>query len=57
MAWLPRPFRCFEHLELEFLLEYDVFAPLRGANTVHQPPNLFRGFLYCYYTNIYGHAQ
>jgi len=21
---------------------------------VYQPPNLFRGFLYCYYENVYG---
>jgi transposase len=45
----------FEHLEFEFLLEYDVFAPaLRGRTRVHQPPDLFRGFLHCYYKDIYG---
>ncbi|WP_458190929.1 transposase [Haladaptatus sp. NG-WS-4] len=45
----------FEHLEFEFLLEYDVFAPARrGRTRVHQPPDLFRGFLHCYYKNIYG---
>ena len=37
----------FEHLEFEFLLEYDVFAPAsRGRTRVHQPPDLFRGFLH-----------
>ncbi|RKS75837.1 DDE family transposase [Haloarcula quadrata] len=45
----------FEHLEFEFLLEYDVFAPAsRGRTRVHQPPDLFRGFLHCYYEDVYG---
>ncbi len=45
----------FEHLEFEFRLEYDVFAPSkRGRTRVHQPPDLFRGFLHCYYKDIYG---
>jgi transposase len=45
----------FEHLEFEFLLEYDVFAPSkRGQTRVHQSPDLFRGFLHCYYENVYG---
>ena len=45
----------FEYLELEFLLEYDVFAPApRGRTRVHKPPELFRGFLHCYYKGIYG---
>jgi hypothetical protein len=44
----------FDHLEFEFLLEYDVFAPaLRGRTRVHQPPDLFCGFLRCYYENVY----
>ena len=45
----------FQHLEFEFLLKYDVFAPSkRGRTRVHQPPDLFRGFLHCYYKDIYG---
>ncbi|ELY92801.1 ISH11-type transposase ISHwa14 [Natrialba taiwanensis DSM 12281] len=45
----------FEHLEFGFLLEYDVFVPSkRGRTRVHKPPDLFRGFLHCYYKNIYG---
>ena len=45
----------FEHLEFEFLLKYDVFAPAsRGRTRVHQPPDLFRGFLHCYYEDVYG---
>jgi hypothetical protein len=37
----------FEHLEFEFLLGYDVFAPQSGGRTrVHKPPDLFRGFLH-----------
>ena len=40
----------FEHLEFEFLLEYDVVAPSkRGRTRVHQPPDLSGGLLYCYY--------
>ena len=45
----------FEHLDFEFLLEYDVFAPgERGRTRVHKPPDLFCGFLHCYYENVYG---
>ena len=45
----------FEHLEFEFLLNYDVFAPAsRGRTRVHEPPDLFRGFLHCYYEDVYG---
>ena len=45
----------FEHLDFEFLLEYDVFAPAsRGRTRVHEPPDLFCGFLHCYYENVYG---
>ncbi|WP_340102213.1 transposase, partial [Salinibaculum salinum] len=45
----------FEHLDFEFLLEYDVFAPSkRGRTRVHEPPDLFCGFLHCYYENVYG---
>ena len=45
----------FEHLEFDFLLEYDVFAPARrGRTRVHKPPDLFCGFLHCYYENVYG---
>jgi len=45
----------FEHLDFEFLLEYDVFAPAgRGRTRVHKPPDLFCGFLHCYYKNVYG---
>jgi len=45
----------FEHLEFDFLEEFDVFAPARRANTRdHHPPALFRAFLHCYYKNVYG---
>jgi hypothetical protein len=45
----------FEHLEFGFLTEYDVFAPARqGRTRDHEPPELFRGFLHCYYKDIYG---
>jgi len=45
----------FEHLDFDFLLEYDVFAPAsRGRTRVHEPPDLFCGFLHCYYENVYG---
>ena len=45
----------FEYPSFEFLLEYDVFAPCkRGRTRVHEPPELFRGFLHCYYEDVYG---
>jgi len=45
----------FEHLKFEFLREYDVFAPAsRGRTRVHEPPELLKGFLHCYYKCIYG---
>jgi len=45
----------FEYLSFGFLLEYDVFAPAcRGRTRVHRLPELFRGFLHCYYEDIYG---
>jgi len=43
----------FEHLEFDFLEEFDVFRS-PGANTDHHPPALFRAFLHCYYKNVYG---
>jgi len=45
----------FEHLSFDFLEDYDVFAPSkRGRTRVHQPPDLFCGFLHCYYEDVYG---
>jgi len=44
----------FEHLEFDFLEEFDVFAPLAGGEHDHHPPALFRAFLHCYYKNVYG---
>ena len=45
----------FEHLQFEFLTEFDVFAPTpEGRTREHHPPELFRGFLHCYYKVIYG---
>ena len=45
----------FEYLEFDSLLEDDVFTPSkRGRTRVHKPPELFRGFLHCYYRGIYG---
>jgi hypothetical protein len=45
----------FEHLSFEFLEQFDVFAPSApGRTREHQPPELIRGFLYCYYKDIYG---
>ena len=44
----------FEHLSSRVLVEYDVFAPAcRGRTRVHEPPELFRGFLHCYYEDVY----
>ncbi len=45
----------FEHLEFDFLEEFDVFTPSRRRRTRdHHPPELFRAFLHCYYKDIYG---
>jgi len=45
----------FEHLDFSFLDDFDVFAPARrGRTRLHHPQQLFRGFLHCYYKDIYG---
>ncbi len=45
----------FEHLSFEFLEEFDVFAPsLPGRTRDLEPPEMMRGFLHCYYKDIYG---
>jgi transposase len=45
----------FEYLSFDFLHEYDVFAPASwGRTRIHEPPELMRGFIHCYYKNIYG---
>ena len=45
----------FEHLPFGFLEEFDVFAPAEtGRTREHEPPELMRGFLHCYYHDIYG---
>ncbi len=45
----------FEHLSFEFLEEFDVFTPAQtGGTREHEPPELMRGFLHCYYHDIYG---
>jgi hypothetical protein len=44
----------FEHLSLEFLEEFDVFALAEtGRTRDYEPPDLMRGFLH-YYKDIYG---
>ncbi|CDK37964.1 transposase family protein [Halorubrum sp. AJ67] len=43
----------FEHLSFRFLNELDVFAPAKtGRTRDHEPPELMRGFLHCYYKDI-----
>ena len=45
----------FDHLSFEFLEGSDVFAPSEAGRTRnHEPPQLMRGFLHCYYKDIYG---
>jgi len=45
----------FEHLSFEFLDKFDVFATSAPGRTPdHEPPEVMRGFLYCYYKDIYG---
>ena len=44
----------FEHPSFEFLEEFDVFAPAEtGRTRDHEPPELMRSFLHCYYKNMY----
>ncbi len=45
----------FENLDLAFLTDYPVFAPdSRGRTRVHEPPELLKGILHCFYDEIYG---
>lgn len=45
----------FEHLSFGFLLEFDVFAPVKEERTRERKlPELFRSILRCYYKDIYG---
>ena len=45
----------FEHLSFAFLEGFDVFAPSKAGRTRdHEPRELMRGFLHCYYKGIYG---
>ena len=45
----------FEYLSFEFLEEFDVFASTETGRTRDlEPPELMRGFLHCYYKDIYG---
>jgi hypothetical protein len=44
----------FEHLELQFLYDFPVFAPdPRGRPREFHPPELFRGLLHCFYNDTY----
>ena len=45
----------FKHLSFEFLDEFNVFAPsLTGRTRDHEPPEMMREYLHCYYHDIYG---
>ena len=45
----------FEHLDFSFLMDLPVFAPdSRGRTRVHEPPELLKGVLHCFYNDIYG---
>ena len=44
----------FEHLEFEFLREYDVFAPGSGGEHEYASHQNSSKVLYCYYKGIYG---
>ncbi|WP_313686173.1 transposase [Halobellus marinus] len=45
----------FEYLSFEFLEEFDVFAPAEtGRTREHEPPEMMRAVLHCYYHDIYG---
>ena len=48
----------FEHLNFSFLMDCSVFAPdSRGRTRVHQPPELLKGVLHCFYHDIYDCGQ
>ena len=43
----------FENLDLSFLMDLPVFAPnSRGRTRVHEPPELLKGVLHCFYNDI-----
>jgi hypothetical protein len=45
----------FEHLDFSFLADYPVFAPSdRGRTRIHEPPELLKGLLHCFYHNEEG---
>jgi hypothetical protein len=45
----------FEYFYFDFLAEFDVFAPPQAEQTRdHEPPEMMRGFLHCYYKDIFG---
>ncbi len=45
----------FEQLDFSFLVDLPVFAPdSRGRTRVHEPPELLKGVLHCFYNDIYG---
>ncbi len=45
----------FEQLDLSFLTDYPVFGPdPRGGTRVHDPPELLKGVIHCFYRDIYG---
>jgi hypothetical protein len=43
----------FEQLDFSFLMDLPVFAPdSRGRTRVHEPPELLKGILHCFYNDI-----
>ena len=45
----------FEQLEFSFLTDFPVFAPSnRGRTRIHEPPELLKGILHCFYNDING---
>ena len=45
----------FEHLDFSVLINLLVFRPrIRGETRVHEPPELLKSVLHCFYNDIYG---
>ena len=55
MSRLPRQYRCLSISPSSSYWSTTCSPPRSGGRTrVHEPPDLFRAFLHCYYEDVYG---